>query len=133
MRIRQGVGRRSAEKNPSYAHRALENCGSGVPVRTVANCFSGAREEDTMTGAHIQSHHRSNGKSGCPEDRWNAAHRKFVIRLHTDQATQMEQIAKAANCRPSKVVAELIAFALEKLVCEKKRKDFERSCLARMS
>jgi hypothetical protein len=81
-----------------------------------------------MTGAHIQSHHRSDGKSGCPEDRWNAAHRKFVIRLHVDQAQQMQRIAAAANCRPSKVVAELIAYALEKLHGEKKRRQFEQSC-----
>jgi hypothetical protein len=96
-----------------------------VSVPKVSICFSGAKKDGTMTGAH--QNRKLDGQSGCPEETWNAAHRKFVIRLHVDQAQQMQRIAAAANCRPSKVVAELIAFALEKLVCEKKQKDFQRS------
>jgi hypothetical protein len=98
-----------------------------MPMPTVSVRFVRAIEsEDAMTGAHPER--KLGGQSGCPDRRWNQAHKKLLIKLHRDQADSMHRIARAAGIRTSTAVAHLLAYALEKLRGDKKKRDyFEKS------
>jgi hypothetical protein len=55
--------------------------------------------------------------------KWEEQHPKISVRLAPDQHQQMQKIAKHADLKTSEVVARLLAFALEKLLQQKKQRD----------
>ncbi len=65
-------------------------------------------------------------KSKISIAKWEEQHPKLSVRLDSEQFMQMEKLAKHADLKTSEVVARLLAFALEKLLQQKKQREGNR-------
>jgi hypothetical protein len=92
-----------------------------VSVPKISICAGRAREEASMTGPKIGR------PAQIRTDDWLARHQRVSVYLTMERYEQMRKIADAAELKTPLVVAKLLSFALQELLCEKKRREFEKS------